>query len=57
VHNAYLDWFTPGRSKHPVFGRITSGLDVVKKIEKTPTDARDRPNTPVKMLKITVRDA
>jgi cyclophilin family peptidyl-prolyl cis-trans isomerase len=57
VHNAYLDWFTAGRSKHPVFARITSGLDVVKKIEKTPTDARDRPNTPVKMLKITVRDA
>src|SRR5690606_27857660 len=20
VHNAYLDWFTPGPSKHPVFG-------------------------------------
>jgi cyclophilin family peptidyl-prolyl cis-trans isomerase len=56
VHNHYLDWFTPGPSKHPVFGRITAGLDVVKKIEKTPTDGRDRPTTPVKMIKITVAD-
>ena len=24
VHNAYLDWFTPGPSKHPVFGRVIS---------------------------------
>jgi cyclophilin family peptidyl-prolyl cis-trans isomerase len=56
VHNHYLDWFTPGPSKHPVFGRITSGLDVVKKIEKTPTDGRDRPTTPVKMIKITVAE-
>ncbi len=29
VHNAYLDWFTPGPSKHPVFGKVTDGMDVV----------------------------
>jgi cyclophilin family peptidyl-prolyl cis-trans isomerase len=55
-HNAYLDWFSPGASKHPVFGKITTGMDVVKKIETTPTAAGDRPKTPVQMIKITVQD-
>lgn len=54
VHNAYLDWFSPGPSKHPVFGKITEGLDVVKKIETTPTAAGDRPKTAVKMNKVTI---
>src|SRR5438128_12171692 len=29
--------------KHTVFGRVTSGMDVVQEISKTDTDARDKP--------------
>ena len=55
VHNAFLDWFSPGPSKHPVFGKVIDGHDVVAKIGKTPT-RNDRPVTPVKMIKITVNE-
>lgn len=55
-HNSYLDWFTPGQSKHPVFGKITEGMDVVRKIESTPTDSGDRPRTPVQMIRISIAE-
>src|SRR3979409_1484010 len=54
VHNAFLDWFTPGDSRHPVFGKVVTGADIVKNIEATPTDANDAPRTPVKMIKVSV---
>lgn len=56
AHNAYLDWFTPGASKHPVFGRVTEGMDVVRAIETTPTAQGDRPRTPVQVKRITVQE-
>jgi cyclophilin family peptidyl-prolyl cis-trans isomerase len=55
VHNSYLDWFdnsTP--SKHPVFGKIVSGQEVIKRIEATPTNADDRPLRPVVVKSATV---
>ncbi|PZR05922.1 MAG: peptidylprolyl isomerase [Archangium gephyra] len=57
VHNAFLDWFSPGQSRHPVFGKVISGQDVVMGIGNTATDGNDRPRTPVKVNKITVNEA
>lgn len=54
VHNDFLDFFTPGESKHPVFGKVTKGFEVCKKIEATPTDSNDAPKRPVMMKSITV---
>ena len=38
--------------KHTVFGRVTSGMDVVDTISNLPTDASDRPLAEVKMERV-----
>merc|ERR1719217_432421 len=37
ANNDFLDWFSPGESKHPVFGKITTGYDVCVAISKVRT--------------------
>merc|ERR1711871_207606 len=53
AHNAFLDWFTPGESRHPVFGKVTSGMEVVTAINKART-SNDRPVTPIVMRSISI---
>eukprot|EP00932_Pfiesteria_piscicida_P009590 SRR837773.2034.p2 GENE.SRR837773.2034~~SRR837773.2034.p2 ORF type:complete len:201 (-),score=84.66 SRR837773.2034:20-544(-) len=52
--NSFLDWFSPGESKHPVFGQITKGYDVAEAISKVRT-RDDNPVTPVMMKSVTIR--
>ncbi len=56
VHNGYLDWFSSGQSRHPVFGKINEGMEVVQAIEGVEKNARDCPVEPVQMVRITVAD-
>jgi peptidylprolyl isomerase len=48
VDNTYLD------RKHPVFGEVIQGMDIVDAIAKVPTDGNDRPKTPVRIVKAEV---
>lgn len=55
VDNTGLDFDKPpAASRHPVFGRVVEGLDVVDEIGQVATDERDRPIEPVVIQKVTV---
>ena len=43
--------------QYTVFGEVTKGMDVADKIVNAPRGANDRPNNPVSIDKIVVRDA
>merc|ERR1719242_2847326 len=53
ANNKNLDWFSPGQSKHPVFAKITKGMDVCTKISKVRT-RDDNPVNPIKMNSIKI---
>jgi peptidyl-prolyl cis-trans isomerase B (cyclophilin B) len=38
--------------KHTVFGKVTSGMDAVDSIERTETDANDKPREPVMIERV-----
>ena len=42
--------------KHTVFGRVTSGMEVVDALEGLPTDGRDRPQDPALIEKVEFSD-
>jgi len=42
--------------KHTVFGRVTSGMEVVDALEGLPTDARDKPTEPAAIEKVEFED-
>merc|ERR1712085_223001 len=53
ANNSNLDWFSGGQSKHPVFGKVLEGMDIVTKISKVKTN-NDNPAKPIKMNSITL---
>ncbi len=40
---------------HTIFGTVTKGADIVKKLELTPTGFQDRPKVDQKIIKITIK--
>ncbi len=44
------------QGKHTIFGKVTSGMDIVEDISNVATDARDKPLEPVVIERIDISD-
>ncbi|MDP6190829.1 MAG: peptidylprolyl isomerase, partial [Gammaproteobacteria bacterium] len=52
-HNRFLDWWDYSTSsQHPVFAKVTDGMEIIRSIESSPTGAQDRPITPIKIISV-----
>lgn len=51
--NQFLDWFTEGQSRHPVFAKVIEGYELCEKISKVPT-SNDNPEDPITMNSVTI---
>ena len=53
--NSFLDYDKePLSSKHPVFGEVVEGMDVIDKIAAVQTGAQDKPLEEVKIIKASI---
>jgi peptidylprolyl isomerase len=53
--NTFLDFDKyPPTSRHPVFGEVVEGMNVVDKIAKVQTDSNDKPLQEVKIIKAVI---
>eukprot|EP00545_Synedropsis_sp_CCMP1620_P010180 CAMPEP_0119004518 /NCGR_PEP_ID=MMETSP1176-20130426/1187_1 /TAXON_ID=265551 /ORGANISM="Synedropsis recta cf, Strain CCMP1620" /LENGTH=185 /DNA_ID=CAMNT_0006956231 /DNA_START=75 /DNA_END=632 /DNA_ORIENTATION=- len=54
AHNSFLDWFDRSSpSAHPVFGKVTENLSLVKEISNVRTN-NDNPLKPIQMITVTI---
>ena len=56
AHNAFLDWFDPQTpSKHPVFGKVTDGMEVIEALEAQGSRS-GKTAKPLRVNSITIED-
>ena len=56
VDNTFLDWNKqPAQSKHPVFGKVIDGMNVVDAISKVQTRPGDQPTEDVVIQKVVIK--
>lgn len=54
-HNSKLDWFDKSSNDaHPVFGKVTSGMEVVEAMGQVEVNAMEMPKEGIKVIKVTI---